>query len=67
MRSLFSAAGVSCLGGGYTIRAMVADVHPIHHPLHTSRSVFRGWESNRRRARRRMTPQTLAQPMLYLV
>ena len=40
-RSLFSAVGVSGLGGGKPIRAIVADIHPIHHPLHTSRSVFR--------------------------
>src|ERR1035437_732775 len=40
IRSRFSPAGASCLGGGYPIRAIVADVHPIHHPPHTTRSVF---------------------------
>ena len=40
---------------------------PPQPPLHTSRSVFQVYESNRRRPRRRMTPHTPAQPMLYEV
>lgn len=40
-RSLFSVAGVSDFGGGKPSRAIVAEVHPIHHPPHTTRSVSR--------------------------
>jgi hypothetical protein len=40
---------------------------PPQPPLHTSRSAFQVCESNRRRPRRRMTPHTPVQPMLYEV
>ncbi|HEX4110686.1 MAG TPA: hypothetical protein VHX88_21335 [Solirubrobacteraceae bacterium] len=66
-RSFASASGVSFFGGGKLTRAMVADVHPIHHPPHTSRSALRPSESSRRRETARMPAHTAAQPMLYVV
>jgi hypothetical protein len=46
---------------------MVADVHPLHRPIHESRSVFRVRGSSRRWATARMTAHTAAQEMLYPV
>ena len=66
-RSLFSVPGLSCFGGGQPTRAIVADVHPLHHPLQASQSVFRVGGSSRRFATARMTAQTAAQEMLYPV
>jgi hypothetical protein len=34
-------SGLSRFGGGKLTRAMVADVHPLHQPVHTSRSMCR--------------------------
>lgn len=41
MPSLLLLSGLSGFGGGKLTRAMVADVHPIHQPAHTIRSMCR--------------------------
>ena len=65
--SLFSVPGRSFFAGGKLTRAMVADVHPLHHPIDASRSVFRVPGSSWRCATARMTAHTAAQEMLYPV
>jgi len=67
MPSLFFVAGLSCFGGGYPTRAIVADVHPLHHPPQASKRMFRVGGSSRRCATARMTAHTAAQEMLYPV
>ena len=53
--------------GGYTALAMVAEIHPIHHPAHSTTTVRRmSLLSKAATAGRRMA-QAITQPMLYAV
>jgi len=65
LASLFSAAGSSFFGGGYAVRAMVADVHPIHQPAQLSLSLSRASGSSRHSPAARINAQTQAEPTLY--
>jgi hypothetical protein len=67
LRSRLAPVGVSGFAGGKPLRAIVADVHPIHHPPLTSFRARHVGGSNRRRPRMRIAPHTPAQPMLYAV
>jgi hypothetical protein len=58
---------VSSFGGGYTTRAIVADVQPLHHPIQNNRIALRVSESVRRCATTRITAHTTAQAVLYEV
>jgi hypothetical protein len=61
------ASGVSSLGGGYTTRAIVAEVQPLHQPPQNRRIVLLVSGSVRRCATTRISAHTAAQPMLYEV
>jgi hypothetical protein len=67
VRTRFWLRDVSFFAGGYAIRAIVADVHPLHQAAHHSRSKLRVSVSNRRCAMARITAHTAAEEMLYPV
>ncbi len=53
--------------GGYVALAMVAEIHPIHHPPQSTRTVCRMSLLSKAAAAGRMMAQAMTQPMLYAV